>query len=288
MTVEYLRAPTPGPNEMPKRFRSSDFAGNPRTLRPTGGYGSGRTGAKRRRVNKLGTKLAKRALSGIARLTRMIETKEAQRVGPLNGALGHNNVEVIADSSGGYLNPFSIGNGTGDPMSQGTGNRIGDSIAVKGLTIKAFFENALGRARVYYRLMLIKCAKTDVPTRAVLFKNDSNNKMMDVINTERFTVVAQRTFTINTSNAAPATVGATGVPATATPAGLGTKLVTMWIPGRKFGRSGVLQYESESSQLKFFDYCLAVVAYDWYGTPQDVNNVGRINEIFTKVYFKDA
>lgn len=137
--------------------------------------------------------------------------------------------------------------------------------------------------------MLVKCAKGDVPTRAVLFKNDSNNKMMDVVNTERFTILAQKIFTINTSNAAPTGVGATGVPTGTTSAGIGTKLIRMWIPGRRFGRDGVVQYLSDSSSdLKFFDYRIAVVAYDWYGTPQDVNTVGRINEIFTKLYFKDA
>lgn len=265
-------------------------------------YGSGRTGYKRtrnapparisykRRRITGGTTLARRAVQGVQRLTRMIETKESQRVGPVNGSLGHNNVEVIPDAAGGfYLNPFQMSQGAGDPMSQATGNRIGDSIAVKGLTIKAFFENALSRARVYYRLMLIKCAKGDVPTRAVLFKNDSNNKMMDVVNTERFTILAQKIFTIDCSNAAPSSVGASGVPTGTTPSGIGTKLVSMWIPGRKFGRDGIVQYLSDStSDLKFFDYRLAVVAYDWYGTPQDINTVGKINEIFTKLYYKDA
>lgn len=243
--------------------------------------------SKRRRVG--GGRAVARALAGVTRLNRMIETKESQRIGNLNVGLPHNDVANINDSVSGPLNPFQISQGAGDPMSQGTGNRIGDSIAVKGLTIKAFFENALGRSRVYYRFMFLKCAKGDVPTRSVLFKNDSNNKMMDVINTERFTIIAQKIFTINSTNSAPLTVGLNGVPATGTPAGPGTKLVTMWIPGAKFGRSGVIQYLSDSgSDLKFFDYRIAVVAYDWYGTPQDVNTVGRINEIFTKLYFKDA
>lgn len=273
-----------------RKFRSSDFAGNPRTLNPWKRVkGSGRGGPKRTGMRSA-IRTAYRAARGVQRLTRMIETKECQRIGPINGALGHNNVEVIPDAAGGvYLNPFYMTQGAGDPMSQGTGNRIGDQIAVRGLSIKCFFENALNRARVYYRIMLVKCAKGDVPTRAVLFKNDSNNKMLDVVNTERFTILAQKTFTINCSNAAPTGVGATGVPSGTTGAGPGTKIVTMWIPGRKFGRDGVVQYLSDSSSdLKFFDYRIAVVAYDWYGTPQDANTVGRYNEIFTKLYFKDA
>lgn len=264
-------------------------------------YGSGCTGYKRtrnappprisykRRRITGGTTMALQAVRGVARLTRMIETKEAQRVSNINIGLAHNESNVINDTVSGQLNPFAITQGSSDPMSQNTGNRIGDSIAVKGMTIKAFIENALGRSRVYYRLLLLKCAKGDVPTRSVLFKNDSNNKMMDVINTERFTIMAQKIFNIDTTNAAPLTVGVNGVPSSGTPAGPGTKLVTMWIPGRKFGRNGVVQYLSDStSDLKFFDYRITIVAYDWYGTPQDISTVGRVNELFTKLYYKDA
>jgi len=60
------------------------------------------------------------------------------------------------------------------------------------------------------------------------------------------------------------------------------------IPGRKFGRSGVIRYENGSNQVKFFDYVPLFVVYDWYGTPQDINNVGRINELYAKIRFKDA
>lgn len=268
-----------------KRSRKSSYT----RATPYAKKGSGRSGIKRRRTTP-GTALAKKAYAGVTRLTRMIETKESQRVSNINAGLAHNNVHIPQDSTAtGNLNPFLLAFGTADPMAQGMGNRVGDSIAVKGLTIKAFFENALNRARVYYRIMLLKCAKGDVPTRAVLFKNDSNNKMMDIVNTERFTILAQKIFTIETFNNAPTGVGATGVPTGGTAAGNGTKLISMWVPGAKFGRGGVVQYHSDSTaDLKFFDYRLAVVAYDWFGTPQDNNEVGRINELFTKLYFKDA
>lgn len=267
------------------------------------GKGSGRSGVKRQRTSYANKPYSRRgamfsagrvayqAAKGVQRLTRMIETKESQRVGTLNIGLPHNNVYIPIDATaGGNLNPFLLNSGSGDPMSQGTGNRVGDSIAVKGLTIKCFFQNALQRSRVYYRMMFLKCAKGDVPTRAVLFKNDSNNKMMDIVNTERFTILAQKIFTIECANTAPSSTQLiTGVPTAAIAAGIGTKLVTMWVPGKKFGRNGVVQYLSDSaSDLKFFDYRIAIVAYDWFATDQDINNVGVINELFTKLYFKDA
>ena len=72
-------------------------------------------------------------------------------------------------------------------------------------------------------------------------------------------------------------------------AAIGTKVFKMWIPGRKFGTYGSVQYENASTtQVKFYDYRLVILAHDWYGTPQDVNNVGKINELYCKIYFKDA
>jgi len=227
------------------------------------------------------------------RLYSMIETKEAQHKTLANVALAHNNVTVVNSSAGGALNPFSIGQGVQDGMGTGTNtNRVGDKITVKGLLIRAFFENALERAKVYYRVMFIRCAKGDTITRATLFKECADNKMIDQVNTERYTILGQRIFNVSASNNMAATLVlppiGNGVPATGTPAGIATRPFKMWIPGRKFGKGGNMQFENGSVQIKFFDYRVVIVVYDWFGTPQDINNVGRINELYTKLYFKDA
>lgn len=246
---------------------------------------------KGRPYKKARTK-ALRILARVSRIEKTIETKESSPRSDTNQPLPHNNVYVCKLANGAGtgtpLNPFQIGAAAGDPMA-GTGNRIGDQITVKGVAVKAFFENALGRAKVYYRMMLIRAAKGDTIDRSTLFKGDSTNKMLDQINTERFAVVAQKIFNISCSNFAPGTVGGTGIPLTATVAGIGSKIVTMWIPGKKFGRNGNVKWENaDNNQVKFYDYRLVLVAYDWFGTPQDVNDVGRINDLFFKVYFKDA
>jgi hypothetical protein len=63
----------------------------------------------------------------------------------------------------------------------------------------------------------------------------------------------------------------------------------MWIPGTKFGHGGNIQYESTSGvQGKFYDYQICILAYYWFGTPQDANVVGNLNESITKLYFKDT
>jgi hypothetical protein len=175
-------------------------------------------------------------------------------------------------------------------MEQNTGQRIGDSINVRGILIRGMIECSLGRSKVYFRVMFMRCAKGDTPTRATLFKNSSDNKMLDQINSERYTVLQQKIFTITAANVAPVTLApVTGIVTSGTTAGVGTKLIKMWIPGAKFGRGGHVGYENASTtQVKFYDYRIVVLAYDWYGTPQDGNNVGFINEIYTKLYFKDA
>lgn len=193
----------------------------------------------------------------------------------------------------GDLNPFYIVNGTQDFSQRNGGQRIGDKITVKGLMIKAMFENALARSKVFYRVMLVKGARGDVPTKDTLFKNDSDNKMLDVVNTERFTIVAQKTFNVYAQGAWAANTASVpaGEPQSvgASTMGIGSRIIKMWIPGRMFGRYGNIQYENgNNGQLKFFDYRIVIVAYDWYGTPQDLNTVGKINELFTKVYYKDA
>lgn len=233
----------------------------------------------------------------VTALTRTVETKENQWRTALNVAYPHNNLTVINDLNGNPLNPFWMGNGATD---NGTGfsaanNRIGDQITVKGIMFKAFFENALGRPNVHYKLMLVRSAKGDTITRITFYKGNANNKMIDQMDSERYTVVASKTFNIKASNpTAEFANGVNGQPEADSTlgvynAGCATRVVNLWIPGSKFGKGGNIRYENVSgTQLKFFDYRFVLMCYDWYGTPQDVNNVGRINEAYTKIYFKDA
>lgn len=232
----------------------------------------------------------------VNKLYKMIETKQITRRTSDNVNLAHNNVHIVQDQIGGPLNMFRSANSTDDPMGVG-GSRIGDQIAVKGVKLTCFLENALGRPKVHYRLMLVKMAKGDTLDRSTLFQNKTNNKMIDTINTERYTILFQRRFNMTPSNGMATSLIAPAVPGAGEPLwagdqarpGTATRIVTAWIPGRKLFRNGILQFENNSNtQTKFFDYRWVILAYDWFGTPQDVNNVGKINELFTTVYFKDA
>lgn len=232
----------------------------------------------------------------INNLYRMIENKHFTWRTSANVTLNHNKISVLQVQSGGDLNPFRSAYGTDEPMGTG-GSRVGDMVKATGLLIRGMFENALERGRVHYRVMLVKCAKGDTPSDSTFWQGITGNRMIDQINTERFTIVAQKMFTINTSNAGQASsVGTNGAAYTASASstwygGQGTKTFKMWIPGRKFGPDGRVHFENNSQgQVKFFDYRIVVLTYDWYGTPSGEvsTGVGKVNELYTKLYFKDA
>lgn len=233
-----------------------------------------------------------RVSSQVRAISRMIETKEGTHTSPTNVPLAHNKVYIVQASTGGDLNPLATGQSSTDPMAANTGARIGDRITIKGMMIRGFLENSLNRSKVYYRLMLIKCPRGQNPTIAnSLYKGCSSNKMLDQVNTEKFTIVWQKIFTASAANNPPASVNVDGTPATGGPAGIATRTFKAWIPGSKLTRGGHLVYENGSSTPKFFDYRLAICVYDWFGSPSgDLVDtfVGRLNEMYTKIYFKDA
>lgn len=231
----------------------------------------------------------------INNLYRMIENKHFTWRTSANVGLSHNYLTILQLQSGGNLNPFRSVNGTDDPMGTG-GSRVGDMIKATGLLIRGMFENALQRGRVHYRVMLVKCAKGDTLDDSTFWQGITGNRLIDQVNTERFTIVAQKMFTINCSNAPPNVVNGNGsandnlLPDNAS-TGIGTKTFKMWVPGRKFGPDGRVHFENNSQgQVKFFDYRIVVLTYDWFGTPMAPapNTVGIVNELYTKLYFKDA
>lgn len=276
-------------NKMPPIKRKLSYNARYKRARTTGTMYRGVLAGTLRRGKMLSRRkssLTKR----VNNLYNMIETKEitwkleSTRSPLVQHFMAHNQVTLWSQ------NPLQVSQGAADSMAEGNqANRIGDKITIKGMMVKGFIENALSRPRVYYRIMLIRCAKGDTIDRATLFKGNCANKMLDQVNTERFTIVAQKTFNIsNTGDGSVTTVDAAGQPGDSTRASIGTKTFNMWIPGGKFGKGGNIQFENNAYQVKFYDYRFVFVAYDWFGTPQDINNVGYINCFYTKTYFKDA
>lgn len=181
-----------------------------------------------------------------------------------------------------------------------TGNRIGDKIWIKGVAIKMMVELNERYSDVTFRLLVLRCGRNDTPSRATLFNGLSGNKMLDTINTERYSILFQKYFKIKAPN--PVAVSTDGTSSTivntVNNAGIfvgntnqalsrSTKIVKAWIPGAKIAKGGVLTYEDGTENPKFFDYKVVLYAYSNYSTSQDLWYVGRLNDYIAVMYYKD-
>lgn len=182
--------------------------------------------------------------------------------------------------------------GVGDPMNSSYSCRIGDEIKLRGLSLKMMLELNERYSDVTYRIILVRCAKNDTPTRTNLFAGVSGNKMLDTFNSERFTILYNKLVKMRAPNSSTfgGLSGFTGVNTQAsgeTTLSRATKIVKIWIPYKAFTKSGVLRYEQGSEQTKFYDYQLLLYAYSNYSTNQDLYYVGRCNDYVRTMYFTD-
>lgn len=225
-------------------------------------------------------------------LDRNIETKRSCQSTTDGQEIWHNNF-VSLDST-----LLQTSQGVQDPSYSATNNRIGDKINIRGVSLKGMVEMNERYTDVTIRILVVRSAKGDTPTRTTLFNGLSGNKMLDTINTERYSVLASKLVKMR-----PGGLGTTGAQYQAV---IGqdsgvyldtggkaansrvTKIWKMWIPGKKFTKGGVLTYEDNTGQAKFFDYHVLMYAYSNYSTLQDVYYVARNNDYIKQMYFKDA
>lgn len=220
-----------------------------------------------------------------------LETKKSNVSSTDNVSIPHNSF-IYCDS-----NVLLTTQGTTDPAIGNGANRIGDEINLKGVSMKFMLENNHRFSDTTFRIMVVKAAKGDVPTTATLFNGLSGNKMMDTINTERFTIVHSKYVKVKQGNSGAATAldasyvgsglwdGDTGLTQSAS-----TKIVKFYIPAYKFvGKKGIVRYEGGTGQTKFFDFTVLVYAYAVGATSEALAyNVGVLNEYIKVMYFKDA
>jgi len=222
-------------------------------------------------------------------------------------------VSTVSDGTQIYHNNFitldahllETTQGVKDPNTSHTECRIGDQITLRGCKIKMFVELNERYSDVTFRMLVVKCAKGDSPTRATLFNGLSGNKMLDTINKERYTVIFQKYFKIKSPNHSISfpngTTNEAGTTLPPSNAGIeyingsdakslsrASKIIKAWIPGKAFANNGVIQYENAGTQVKFFDYQVILYAYSNYSTDQDQWYVGRCNDYINQLYFTDA
>ena len=148
---------------------------------------------------------------------------------------------------------------------------------------------------VTFWMFVVLSAKGDTPTTGTVWQGASGNKMLDTFNTERFTIMFSKYVKITSQFFGVQAVGdqqigsgfATGTPTLSR----ATRIIKSWIPAKKFTKSGIIQYENNSTQVKFFDYHFMIYAYSNFSTvdtPPAAYFVGRMNDCFIKMHYKDA
>ena len=205
----------------------------------------------------------------------------------------HNNY-VVLDSQ-----LLRTGQGVTDPAGNtASNNRIGDQVTFKGLSIKMMLELNERYSDVTYRIMLIKSARDDNPAGSAGFWNNlSANRMLDTVNTERYTILYQKWGKIRAGN--HGALSASG--GTLTGGGLfdvgpsnqqlysrQTKLVKINL-SPKIMKISKITYDNTGTVQKFFDYNLLIFAYSNYSTSDALAfNVLRVNDYIRTMYFTDA
>jgi len=247
----------------------------------------GRFGVKGRKKitrKRAGSATIGNVLKKIKMMTRTIETKSGVQQITDGDQYVHNTLNVVSSTF------MRTSQGVSDNENS-QGQRIGDKLTLVGVKFTLMLELNERYSDVTFRLMVIRSAKGDTPTTATLWQGASGNKMLDTFNTERYSVLHTKYVKIKAPNLG---IEPTGIQELGGGRAIGpvqisraTKIVKFFIPGKRFARNGILQYEGSTAQVKFFDYHFCIYAYSNYSTTE-LFNVGRLNDCFIKMHYKDA
>lgn len=244
----------------------------------------------------------KRLRSIIKKVTKREIEKEAETIKSCHTItdgqeIQHNNYISLSD------NLLKTTQGFQNPESIESFNRTGDKISLRGVSLKFMVELNERYSDVTFRLIIIKCARGDTPTYATMFNGLSTNKMLDTFNKDRYTILHSKYFKLKSPGfgtwgsveqtgagayeAADATDYAHNVTISRA-----TKIVKVWIPGKKFGRGGIIHYNNGTGDPKFFDYRAVLYAYSNYSTSTSAltggpYNIARLNDTVKVMYYKD-
>lgn len=256
--------------------------------------------ARKRTARPRATKrqhLAASTLQAAVRRTlyKIAETKKGINSISDGQEIAHNSYISLAD------NLVATTQGTQNPDDNTGLNRIGDQIQLRGVQLRFMVELNERYSDVTFRLLIVKCARGDNPTKATLFTGASGNKMLDLINNDRYTVISEKWFKLKARPMGTEVPVGSGDPldqsgTSQQTSGYGwwshsraTKIVKHWIPGSKFVKSQILQYEDGSPMPKFFEYRAVLYAYSNYSTSElEGYNVARLNDVVKIMYFKDV
>lgn len=176
-----------------------------------------------------------------------------------NGLL--NTTQAISDTGSGTVNKAA---------------RVGDEIIARGISIKFWIANKLDRPNVMYKIVLYKYQSLTPPLVDLFLTQGGANVMIRDFNTEKYSIVAMKTFNVQMGFSAYAT--GTGGDQDGREA---HKLLKFWVPLK----NKKVQYQDGGTIPKNYDYGFAVMCYDSYGT-LTTDNIASF-AINYKLYFKD-
>jgi len=225
-------------------------------------------------------------------LSKEIEIKKSCATFSDGIEVAHNSY-VIVDTS-----LLQTTQGTQDPAAGASNNRVGDQITYKGIQIKMMLELNERYSDVTYRIFLVKSARGDNPVTSGAFWNGlSGNKMLDTVNTERYTVLFQKYGKIRAGNFGGQTssggvllggglfdVGGTNVNLYSRQ----TKIISFNL-SPKIMKISKITYDAAGNVQKFFDYTMFIYAYSNYSTSEALGfNILRVNDYIRTMYYTDA
>jgi len=190
----------------------------------------------------------------VNRLTKTIETKSGVQTFADGFELGHNRIVTFAQG-----NLLRTNNGTTDSENS-TGTRIGDKITLQSMQIKGMIELNERYSDVSVKVMVIKSAKGDVPDQSNIWQGASANKLLDTFDTERFTILKSKFIKLKAPNMSIIASGVQTVGSGFTAGGStslqsrASRMFSISLPGKKFGRGGVIQYENNSQKSESIVY----------------------------------
>lgn len=151
-------------------------------------------------------------------------------------------------------------------------NRLGDSVFIRGFSLKLMLGQKADRMNVTWKIMVVKTPVINYDNQySSVFANYSNNVLLDTVNTERFQVVASKTIhkIIDPQLATSGDRRELTFP------------VKLWIPENKtykFRAANATAHDQDGLYL-------VVMCYDAYGTLQ-TDNIGYFQGLAV-TYFKD-
>jgi len=256
-----------------------------------------------KRGYKRSSKRTTKSRKGLTKLIRKValgtqETKRAYYVNTEHADVDQDALTLLHSS------PLYTTQGVKDPETTNVECRIGDEVTPVSLSIRFMVALYPQYNVIHFRWLLIRSPQNDIPTKANLFKGLSVNKQLDEIDTERYTIIKQKRFSIRRASSGVSNANNTFSTIAEGPLlytgqvyggfltqGYLPKLVNISIPGKVFGKK--LKYLSGSPAPKNWQYTSFLLSYNCEqatsdGTGVYGSSVAVMDDYISCFKFKDA